>query len=42
MDKIIKLFNTPISELSYLDSMIIAIVLLILFILYLRIGVKDE
>lgn len=29
MDRIIELFNTPQSDLSYLDSMIIAIVLLI-------------
>ena len=29
MEKIIELFNTPQSELSYLDSMIIALVLLI-------------
>lgn len=29
MDRIIELFNTPQSDLSYLDSMIIAIVSLI-------------
>lgn len=29
MDRIIELFNTPQAELSYLDSMIIALVLLI-------------
>jgi len=37
MDKIIKLFNTPISELSYLDSMIIAIVLLIPLLIIINI-----
>ncbi len=37
MDRIIELFNTPQSDLSYLDSMIIALVLSIPLLIIIRV-----